>query len=133
MVLAVLPMVELVGVAEGVHECQEDMFQNFWVAIYTKSTHKKIQEASSKITTHCRPPVSVSSKRLSVPPPLYLTVRTLSRGGDLVPTRTQLFFTTFCICIFQGILNNKKFPLQKVEVTIQSYNLFFVRILFTQV
>ena len=69
MVLAVLPMVELVGIAEGVHDGLEDRFQNFRVAIYTKSTHKKIQEASSKITTHCRPPVRVLSKRLSVPPP----------------------------------------------------------------
>ena len=56
MVLAVLPMVELVGVAEGVHDGLEDRFQNFRVAIYTKSTHKKFQEASSKISTHCRPP-----------------------------------------------------------------------------
>ena len=70
MVLAVLPMVELVGVAEGVHDGLEDRFQNFRVAIYTKSTHKKFQEASSKITTHCRPPppVNVSNKRLFVHP-----------------------------------------------------------------
>ena len=69
MVLAVLPMVELVGIAEGVHDGLEDRFQNFRVAIYTKSTHKKIQGASSKITTHCSPPpVRVLSKRLSVPP-----------------------------------------------------------------
>ena len=56
MALAVLPMVELVGVTEGVHDGLEDRFQNFRVAIYTKRTHKKIQEASSKITTHCSPP-----------------------------------------------------------------------------
>ena len=41
-------MVELVGVAEGVHDGLEDRFQNLRVAIYTKSTHKKFQEASSK-------------------------------------------------------------------------------------
>ena len=35
-------MVELVGVAEGVHDGLEDRFQNFRVAIYTKSTRKKI-------------------------------------------------------------------------------------------
>ena len=69
MVLSVLPMVELVGVAEGVHDGLEDRLQNLGVAIYTKSIHKKNQEASSKITTHCRPPpVRVSSKRLSLPP-----------------------------------------------------------------
>ena len=70
MVLAVLPMVELVGIADGVHDGLEDRFQNFRVAIYTKSTHKKFQEASSKITTHCTPPppVRVLSKRLSLPP-----------------------------------------------------------------
>ena len=42
MVLAVLPMVELVGVAEGVHDGLEDRLQNLGVAIYTKSIHKKI-------------------------------------------------------------------------------------------
>ena len=72
MVLAVLPMVELLGVAEGVHDGLEDRLQNLGVAIYTKSIHKKIQEASSKITTHCRPPVRVPSKHLSLPPPLPL-------------------------------------------------------------
>ena len=35
MVLAVLPMVELVGVAEGVHDGLEDRLQNLGVAIYT--------------------------------------------------------------------------------------------------
>ena len=52
MVLAVLPMVELVEVAEGVHDGLEDRFQEIGVAIYTKSIHKKFV----KITTHCRPP-----------------------------------------------------------------------------
>ena len=70
MVLAVLPMVELVGVAEGVHDGLEDRFQNFRVAIYTKSTHKKIQEASSKITTHCRPPRKGVKQTSFSPPPL---------------------------------------------------------------
>ena len=70
MVLAVLPMVELVEVAEGVHDGLEDRFQEIGVAIYTKSIHKKIREDSSKITTHCRPPppVNVSNKRLFVHP-----------------------------------------------------------------
>ena len=49
MVLAVLLMVELVGVAEGVHDGPEDRFQEIRVAIHTKSIHK--------ITTHCRPPL----------------------------------------------------------------------------
>ena len=70
MVLAVLPMVELVGVAEGVHDGLEDRFQNFRVAIYTKSTHKKFQEASSKITTHCRPPRKGVKQTSFSPPPL---------------------------------------------------------------
>ena len=71
MVLAVLPMVELVGVAEGVHDGLEDRFQNFRVAIYTKSTHKKFQEASSKITTHCRPPPRKGVKQTSFSPPPF--------------------------------------------------------------
>ena len=63
-------MVELVEVAEGVHDGLEDRFQEIGVAIYTKSIHKKIREDSSKITTHCRPPppVNVSNKRLFVHP-----------------------------------------------------------------
>ena len=69
MVLAVLPMVELVGVAEGVHDGLEDRFQNFRVAIYTKRTHKKIQEASSKISTHCRPPRKGVKQTSFCPPP----------------------------------------------------------------
>ena len=55
MVLAVLPMVELVEVAEGVHDGLEDRFPRMGVDIYTESIHKKIREASSKITTLCRP------------------------------------------------------------------------------
>ena len=70
MVLAVLPMVELVEVAEGVHDGLEDRFQEIGVAIYTKSIHKKFLEESSKVTTHCWPSLSVSIKRLSAP--LYL-------------------------------------------------------------
>ena len=56
MVLAVLPMVELVKVAEVVHDGLEDRFPKIGVDIYTKSIHKKFLEASTKITTHCRPP-----------------------------------------------------------------------------
>ena len=51
MVLAVLPMVELVKVAEGVHDGLEDRFPKIGVDIYTKSIHKNFLEASSKITT----------------------------------------------------------------------------------
>ena len=69
MVLAVLPMVELVGVAEGVHDGLEDRLQNLGVAIYTKSIHKKFQEASSKITTHCRPPRKGVKQTSFCPPP----------------------------------------------------------------
>ena len=71
MVLAVLPMVELLGVAEGVHDGLEDRFQNLGIAIYTKSIHKKIQEATSKITTHCRPPRKGVKQTSFSPPPLY--------------------------------------------------------------
>ena len=56
MVLVELPKVEPVGVAEGVFDGVEDRFQNFRVAIYTKSTHKIFQEANSKIATYCSPP-----------------------------------------------------------------------------
>ena len=69
MVLAVLPMVEIVGVAEGVHDSLEDRFQNFQVVIYTKSTHKKFQEASSKITTQRRPPRKGVKQTSFFPPP----------------------------------------------------------------
>ena len=55
MVLAVLPMVELVEVAEGVHHGLEDRFPKIGVDIYTKSIHKKIREATSKFT-HYRLP-----------------------------------------------------------------------------
>ena len=44
MVLAVLPMVELVEVAEGVHDGLEDWFQQIGVAVYTKSIHKKFRQ-----------------------------------------------------------------------------------------
>ena len=56
MVLAVLPMVELLGVAEGVHDGLEDRFQNLGIAIYTKSIHKKIQEAKGVKQTSFTPP-----------------------------------------------------------------------------
>ena len=56
MVLAVLPMVELVEVAEGVHDGLEDRFPKIGVDIYTESIHKKFHEASSKITTLCNAP-----------------------------------------------------------------------------
>ena len=55
-VLAVLPMVELVEVAEGIHDGLEDRFPKIGVDIYTESIHKKIREASSKITTLCNAP-----------------------------------------------------------------------------
>ena len=42
MVLAVLPMVELVEVVEGVHDGLEDQFPKIKVDIYTESIHKKI-------------------------------------------------------------------------------------------
>ena len=53
MVLAVLPMVELVEVAEGVFDGLEDRFPKIGVDIYTESFHKKFHEAGSKITTLC--------------------------------------------------------------------------------
>ena len=56
MALAVLPMVELVKVAEGVNDGQEDWFPKIGVDIYTESIHKKFCEASSKITTLCKAP-----------------------------------------------------------------------------
>ena len=56
MVLAVLPMVELVGVAEGVHDGLEDRFQNFWVAIYTKRIHKKFRKLAQKLLPIAGPP-----------------------------------------------------------------------------
>ena len=46
MVLAVLPMVELVEVAEGVHDGLEDRFPKIGVDISTKSIHKNFREAS---------------------------------------------------------------------------------------
>ena len=70
MVLAVLPMVELVEVAEGVHDGLEDRFQEIGVAIYTKSIHKKFREDSSKITTHCRPPRKCVKQTSLCSPPL---------------------------------------------------------------
>ena len=62
-------MVELVEVAEGVHDGLEDRFPKIGVDIYTESIHNKFREASSKITTLCNAPVRVSSKRHSRPPP----------------------------------------------------------------
>ena len=56
MVLAVLPMVELVEVAEGDHDGLEDRFPKIGVDIYTESIQKKFREASSKITTLCNAP-----------------------------------------------------------------------------
>ena len=46
MVLAVLPMVELGEVAEGVYDGLEDRFPKKGVDIYTESFHKKFREAS---------------------------------------------------------------------------------------
>ena len=71
MVLAVLPMVELVEVAEGVHDGLEDRFQEIGVAIYTKSIHKKFREDSSKITTHCRPPHKCVKQTSLCSPPFF--------------------------------------------------------------
>ena len=51
MVLAVLPMVELVEVAEGVHDCLEDRFPKIGVDIYTESIHKKF-----RVKRHSRTP-----------------------------------------------------------------------------
>ena len=72
MALAVLPMVELLGVAEGVHDGLEDRLQNLGVAIYARSIHKKFQEASSKINTHCRPPRKGVKQTSFCPPPLLV-------------------------------------------------------------
>ena len=41
MVLAVIPMVELVEVAEGVHDGLEDRIPKLGVDIYTKSINEK--------------------------------------------------------------------------------------------
>ena len=49
MVLAVLPMVELVGVAEAVHDGLEDRFKNFREAIYTKVPTKKFRKLAQKL------------------------------------------------------------------------------------
>ena len=68
MVLAVLPMVELVGIAEGVHDGLEERFQNIWVAIYSKSIHKNFRKLTQKLlpitprkgvkqTSFCPPPL----------------------------------------------------------------------------
>ena len=62
MVLAVLPMVELVEVAEGVHDGLEDR-------IYTESIHQKFVKLAQKLLPFATPPVRVSSKRHSAPPP----------------------------------------------------------------
>ena len=96
MVLAVLPMVELVGVAEGVHDGLEDRLQNLGVAIYTKSIHKKFQEASSKITALFSPPppVRVSSKHHSRTPPL-----TAATSVELLGI-LELEFAEKCVKIF---------------------------------
>ena len=56
MVLAVLPMVELVEVAEGVHDGLEDRFPKIGEDIYTESIHKKFSDAGSKITSLCNAP-----------------------------------------------------------------------------
>ena len=97
MVLAVLSMVELVGVGEGVHDGLKDRFQKEGVDIYTKSIHKKFHEASLKITTLCRPPVRVSSKRLSVPPPLFLNSQYHVPVGTI-----NIFLSYFCIHLDKG-------------------------------
>ena len=52
MVLAVLPMVELVSVGEGVHDGLEDRFQKIGVDIYTESIHKKFREAINMFNTY---------------------------------------------------------------------------------
>ena len=52
------PMVELVGVAEGVHDGLENRFQNFQVVIYTKSSHKKIQKLAQKLLPIAAPRAS---------------------------------------------------------------------------
>ena len=50
MVLAVLPMVELVGVAEGVHDSLEDRFQIFQVNMSTPSTSRTPSATSTSST-----------------------------------------------------------------------------------
>ena len=56
MVLAVLPMVELVGVAEAVHDGLEDRFKNFREAIYTKVPTKKFRKLAQKLLPIAGPP-----------------------------------------------------------------------------
>ena len=98
MVLAVLPKVGLVGVAEGVHDGLEDRFQNFRVAIYTKSTHKKFRKLAQKLLPIAGPPVRVLSKRLSVPPPLMCVLSLCSFFPSFPflfsspPSNSSLFF-----------------------------------------
>ena len=68
MVLAVLPMVELVEV-EGVNDGLEDRFPKIGVDINTESIHKKFVKLAQKLIPFATPPVRVSSKRHSCPPP----------------------------------------------------------------
>ena len=70
MILAVLPMVELVEVAEGVHDGLEDRFQEKGVAIYTISIHKKIVKVAQILL-----PIAAPSRKCvnqtSFCPPLF--------------------------------------------------------------
>ena len=70
MVLAVLTMVELVEVAEGVHDGLEDRFPKTGVDIYTESIHQKFVKLAQKLLPFATPPVRVSSKRHPRTPPL---------------------------------------------------------------
>ena len=69
MALAALPMVELVEVAEGIHDGLEDRFPKIGLDIYTKSIHKNFVKLAQKLLPFATPPVRVSSKRHSCPPP----------------------------------------------------------------
>ena len=64
-------MVELVEVAEGVHDGLEDGFQNFHVVIYTKSSHKKIQKLAQKLLPIAGPPKGVKQTSFCPPPLAY--------------------------------------------------------------
>ena len=75
MVLAVLPMVELVEVAEGVHDGLEDRFpKNRGRYLYRKYPQKNFVKLAQKLLPFATPPVRVSSKRHSSPPPFAITL-----------------------------------------------------------
>ena len=89
MVLAVLPMVELVEVAEGVHHGLEDRFPKIGVDIYTESIHKNFVKLAQKLLPFATPPVSVSSKRHSVPPPFIINTSSKTQTFNDFVTNKQ--------------------------------------------